>query len=491
MDLNYQRDTTSGQEGLQLLDDLNGLENTPPVVVMTAWGSVELAVEAIQKGASDFIEKPWDNLRLLQILKAQLDLNRSRKQSARFAASYGTKETENPFIASSSTMLELLETLKSIARSDASVLLTGENGTGKNLLASMLHRMSDRNDQPFVTMDVGAITETLFESELFGHTRGAFTDARENRVGRLELADGGTLFLDEIANLAPAQQNRLLRVLESGEYERVGSSQTRHTDIRFVAATNADIEALVDAGDFRRDLFYRLNTIMLRVPPLRERIDDIRVLAEHFLQVVSRKYRKTNLAFSGAAMQVLVEYEWPGNIRQLSHAIERAVLVVKGSVVEADHLGLEPTATSTHGDFDLRGLTLAEMEHRLIERTLIETDYNVSQAAAQLDISRSSLYRKMEMLESQRRKRNRKMSLFRWISRQYQSENHLLWAVAISWLPVIYFYVLFAADHEWYEHLLWLSSITGGYGLVLWYLRRTLRRPLLTLSNLLLSMQGG
>lgn len=397
MDLNYERDTTSGQEGLELLESIRQLEAAPPVVVMTAWGSVELAVEALRLGARDFIEKPWDNLRLCNVLRAQLDLQSSRQQSERLSASNAmlTGAVSKAFVAESPVMQSLLETLSSIAASDASVLILGENGTGKNQLAAMLHRQSLRAGQSMVTMDMGAITETLFESELFGHTKGAFTDARETKIGRLELADGGSLFLDEIANMGPAQQTRLLRVLETGEFERVGSSQTRRSDIRFISATNADIEQLIEEGEFRRDLYYRLNTVILKVPALRERPEDIEPLATHFLAQHAARYRKPDIQFKADALKALHQHNWPGNIRELAHAVERAVLVCTDDLITTDHLGLN-ASSNTNKTSLMSLMTIDEMEQQLIEHTLQQHDFNISQCANSLGISRSSLYRKME-----------------------------------------------------------------------------------------------
>jgi len=398
MDLNYELDTTSGQEGLDLLDSISKLDNPPPVVVMTAWGSVELAVEALRRGAKDFVEKPWDNLRLCHVLRAQLELNSSRKQTARLSVSNAllSEANQDGFVAGSRIMLELLETLDSVAASDASVLITGENGTGKNQLAAMLHKKSLRSDSSFITMDTGAITESLFESELFGHTRGAFTDARETKIGRLELADGGSLFLDEIANMGASQQSRLLRVLETGEFEKVGSSQTRRVDIRFIAATNADIEQLIKDGLFRRDLFYRLNTVVLKVPALRERIGDIEALVSHYLNRFVIRYRKSKLEFSEKAMSVLREHDWPGNVRELAHVVERAVLLSNDGTISEKHLGFELKREGTRLQIPSLPMTIEAMERQLVEATLTHHQNNISQCATSLGISRSSLYRKME-----------------------------------------------------------------------------------------------
>ena len=406
MDLNYQRDTTSGQEGLELLEAVHKLENAPPVVVMTAWGSVELAVSALHKGAKDFVEKPWDNLRLLNILDAQVRIGSSEKQSQLLAAKNQLLQSQqsSDFIIQSPQMLTLLETLKSVADSDASVLLVGENGTGKNQLAAMLHQYSARSGQQLVTMDLGAITETLFESELFGHNKGAFTDAKELKIGRLELANHGTLFLDEVANISSQQQTRLLRVLETGEYERVGSSQTRKTDVRFVSATNANLEEAITNGEFRQDLFYRLNTVTLKVPALRERPDDILPLAQHFLAKFAQRYKKANIKLSVGAIQALMQHDWPGNVRELAHCIERAVLVTKGVELRAESLALQGQfasgqAQQVETQAQDKPDTLENMERKLILSTLAYCQHNISQCAKSLQISRSALYRKLDAYE--------------------------------------------------------------------------------------------
>lgn len=400
MDLNYQRDTTSGQEGLQLLETIQQFDNAPPIVVMTAWGSVELAVSALRMGAKDFIEKPWDNLRLLTILDAQVRLGSSEKQSQLLEAKNQLLQSQqaSDFIIQSPQMLALLDTLKSVANSDASVLLVGENGTGKNQLAAMLHQYSARSQQQLVTMDLGAITETLFESELFGHNKGAFTDAKAVKIGRLELADGGTLFLDEVANISSQQQTRLLRVLETGEFERVGSSQTRKTNVRFVSATNARLEQAIAKGEFRQDLFYRLNTVTLTVPALRERPDDILPLATHFLARFARRYHKSGLALSRDAEKALLLHQWPGNVRELAHCIERAVLVSKGVMLQAETLALQGQLLANQHQTDTQAPpdSLENMERKLILQTLAYYQYNISQCAKSLQISRSALYRKLD-----------------------------------------------------------------------------------------------
>ena len=325
MDLNYARDTTSGQEGLEILNVLQGMDSTLPVVVMTAWANVGLAVEAMRRGARDFIEKPWDNARLIAILRTQIDLSRALRVGQRLEAENRLLRAEGrpTLIAESPAMAPVLDMLARVGPSDANVLITGEHGTGKEVIARSLHVLSERTARPMVTVNAGGLSEGVFESELFGHVKGAFTDAKVDRVGRFELADGGTLFLDEIANVPLNLQAKLLRVLETGELERVGSSKTRRVDVRVLSATNADVQQEVQAGRFREDLLFRLNTIEIQLPPLRERREDLPLLANFFLRQSSQRYRKHLTGFDSAAMQALLEYSWPGNVRELEHAIER------------------------------------------------------------------------------------------------------------------------------------------------------------------------
>ena len=342
MDLNFARDTTSGQEGLDTLSILQAMDSTLPVVVMTAWGSVGLAVEAMRRGARDFIEKPWDNARLLAILRTQVELSRALREGQRLEAENRLLRTEGrpTLIAESPAMRPVLDLLARVGPSDANVLITGEHGTGKEVVARTLHALSERASRPMVTVNAGGLSEGVFESELFGHVKGAFTDAKTDRVGRFELADGGTLFLDEIANVPLNLQAKLLRVLETGELERVGSSKTRRVDVRVLSATNADVAQEVEAGRFREDLLFRLNTIEIHLPALRERREDLPLLANYFLRQFSQRYRKRLTGFESAAMQALLEYAWPGNVRELEHALERAVLMAQGELVRSSDLGL-------------------------------------------------------------------------------------------------------------------------------------------------------
>ena len=396
IDLNYARDTTSGQEGLDLLNRIQSLDSTLPVVVMTAWGSVELAVEAMRRGARDFVEKPWDNTRLLAILRTQIDLGRALRKGRLLEAENRLLRDEGSadLVAESPAMKPVVQVIGRVGPSDANVLITGENGTGKGVVARALHAVSSRSGRPMVTVNAGGLSEGVFESELFGHVRGAFTDARADRVGRFELADGGTLFLDEIANVTPSQQAKLLRVLETGELERVGSSRTRRVDVRVISATNADLNEEVTSGRFRQDLLFRLNTIEIRVPSLRDRRDDIPVLAAQFLGQHARHHRKRITGFDPAAIQALLEHAWPGNVRELDHAVERAVLMAQGDTVRSSDLGLRLGRDAPAPR--LEDLSLEEVEFHLVKKALAKFGGNVSQAAQALGLSRSAMYRRLQ-----------------------------------------------------------------------------------------------
>ncbi len=395
MDLNYARDTTSGQEGLDLLGRIQALDSTLPVVVMTAWGSIELAVEAMRRGARDFVQKPWENARLLNILRTQIELGRALRRGQRLEAENQLlrDEAHPKMIAESVVMQPVLQLIARVGPSDAHVLITGEHGTGKGVVAQKLHAVSGRASKPLVTLNAGGLSEGVFESELFGHVRGAFTDAKADRVGRFELADGGTLFLDEIANVPLNQQAKLLRVLETGEMERVGSSKTRRVDVRFLSATNSNLNEEVAAGRFRQDLLFRLNTIEIHLPPLRDRREDIALLAKHFLRQHTQRYRKKVAQFDPAAMQLLLEHPWPGNIRELDHAIERAALMAQGDVATVTDLGLRSRPDSSP---HLEDMSLEEVESFLIKKTLSRYQGNVSRAADALGLSRSALYRRIQ-----------------------------------------------------------------------------------------------
>jgi DNA-binding NtrC family response regulator len=395
MDLNYTRDTTSGQEGLDLLSEIVGQASTMPVIVMTAWGNVELAVEAMRRGARDFIQKPWENERLLSILRTQVELHRALEQAERLAAENRLLNAEGTpeFIATAPSMVPLLETVTRIAPSDANVLITGEHGTGKEVVARMIHALSLRNGRPWVAVNTGGLAEGVFESELFGHVKGAFTDARSDRIGRFELADGGTIFLDEIANVPVRQQSKLLRVIESGELERVGSSRSKKVDVRVISATNADLQASSQSGDFREDLLFRLNTVEIHLPPLRERREDIPVLAMHFLSQYASRYRRQIKDFDPAALGIMTQYGWPGNVRELEHTVERAVLMCRSDQIQPGDLGLSSQRAQAQ---NLEELSLEAVESILIRKALQRFQGNISQAAEALGLSRGALYRRME-----------------------------------------------------------------------------------------------
>jgi DNA-binding NtrC family response regulator len=395
VDMNYARDTTSGAEGLDLLGRLQGLDAPPPVVVMTAWASIDGAVEAMRRGARDFVEKPWDNRRLLATLRTQVELGRALRRSRQLERENRAlrKEGLPELIAESPAMQPVLKLMARIGPSDANVLILGEHGTGKEVVARWLHAASARAERPLVAVNLGGIPDALFESELFGHVKGAFTDARADRVGRFELAEGGSVFLDEIANLPPTQQAKLLRVLETGEYERVGSSKTQRMNARVLSATNADLQAEVAAGRFREDLLFRLNTVAIQLPPLRERRADIPLLANHFVRRYAGRYRKAITGFGPAALEALLRHPWPGNVRELDHTIERAVLMAEESLVRAPDLGL---GAGADGATPLEQMSLEEVERALIQKALARSAGNVSEAAKALGLSRSALYRRLK-----------------------------------------------------------------------------------------------
>jgi DNA-binding NtrC family response regulator len=395
MDLNYTRDTTSGQEGLDLLSRIRSLDASLPIIVMTGWANIDLAVETIKRGASDFIQKPWDNTRLVSILRTHGELCCALRRTQRL-------ETENAllrgqgqvtFIAEASSMRPVLELIAQVGPSSANVLITGEHGTGKEIIAKLLHSTSPRAQQPMISVNTGGLPEGTFESELFGHVKGAFTDARSDRIGRFEMADGGTIFLDEVANVPIRQQAKLLRVLETGEMERVGSSHTRRVDARVLSATNADLPAEVEAGNFRADLLFRLNTVEIHLPPLRERREDIPLLAAHFLALNRQRYKKDIGGFDPAALRTMLSYSWPGNVRELEHCIERAVLLCRTQTIDTSNLALDAERT---GSPSLEEMSLEEVESLLVRKALARFSGNVSQAAESLGLSRAALYRRME-----------------------------------------------------------------------------------------------
>lgn len=402
MDLNYTRDTTSGAEGMALLQQVLAVHSQLPIIVMTAWANIELAVQAMRLGASDFIQKPWENTRLLSVLRAQMDLRQALRRTRALEAENLLLRTANrpQFIATAPSMQPLLAAIARIGPSDANVLITGEHGSGKEVVAQTLHAVSARAAQTLVAVNTGALPEGTFESELFGHVRGAFTDARTDRIGRFELADRGTLFLDEIANIPMRQQAKLLRVLETGELERVGSSRTTRVDVRVLSATNADLPQEVTGGRFREDLLFRLNTVELRIPPLRDRREDIPLLAAHFLAQYAQRYRRPIATLAPPALAALLQHPWPGNVRELDHAIERSVLMSTGNRIEPSDLILTTRHSSAEVSSalysNLDELSLESVEAILVRKALTRANGNITQAAELLGLSRGALYRRLE-----------------------------------------------------------------------------------------------
>lgn len=390
LDMNFSRDTTSGQEGLELLAQLAPLQI--PIILMTAWGSIELAVCGLQQGAVDFIEKPWNKHKLLNCITQQLEKSQLIAKTQGFQQLL-TPSSNSPWICDSTPMQQIEALISQVAPTDANILILGENGTGKSMLAERIHSLSARANGPFINVNMAAIAETLFESELFGHQKGAFTDAKQHRTGRFTLADGGSLFMDEIGTLPLNLQPKLLRVLETGQFEVLGSSTTQTTNVRLISATNADLSAMVADGQFRQDLLYRLNTLVVTLPPLRARQGDIQGLAQHFIAKFAAKYAKTPPSIDDDAIDKLKAYPWPGNIRQLSHTIERAVLLATTSTISAAQLLLEPT---TDNQLSIPMQTIEQTEKQLILQALDNTKANVIEAAKILGISRSALYRRME-----------------------------------------------------------------------------------------------
>ncbi len=396
LDLNYARDTTSGAEGIELVEQIRAIDSQLPIIVMSAWGTINLAVEAVRRGARDFIQKPWDDERLISILRTHAELFRALRQSQRLEAENKLFRSQRKptFIADSPAMRGVMNTIVQVGPSDANVLITGEHGSGKEVVAQMLHALSLRADKPLIAVNTGGLPEGTFESELFGHVKGAFTDAGTDRIGRFEMAHGGTLFLDEIANVPLRQQAKLLRVLETGAMERVGSSRTQKVDVRVLSATNADLEAECQARNFRSDLFFRLNTVEIKIPPLRERREDVPAFALHFLSKYSARYRKPIHGFSAEALERMSDYGWPGNVRELDHTVERAVIMAREEVIQTSDLGLQGSGnarTSSLGD-----MSLEEAEALLISKALARYSGNVKRAAEQLGLSRGTFYRRME-----------------------------------------------------------------------------------------------
>lgn len=402
IDLNYARDTTSGKEGIDLIRRIQKIDANLPIVVMTAWATVDLAVACMQQGAADFVQKPWDNARVIATVLAQSNLYRAKRRA-------GLLEEENrslkeqktsDFLSASPVMKPVVEMMEKVAPSEANILITGENGTGKGVAARYVHRRSLRVNEPFISINMGGLASGVAESELFGHVKGAFTDAKSDRAGRFEMADGGTLFMDEIANIPMAQQQKLLRVLETGEFEPVGSSRTLKVNVRLISATNADLAKEVREGRFREDLLYRLNTIPIHLPPLRERAEDIELFARHFLHTHDQRYHKQIKGFVGPALDALRTYPWPGNVRELNHTIERAVLLCNGDEIKVGDLALQSTASTSdlaaQAGPSLDEMSLEDVEKYLIQRTLKRNGGNATKTAEDLGLSRSAFYRRLQ-----------------------------------------------------------------------------------------------
>src|SRR5690349_4881869 len=398
LDMNFSKDTTSGKEGFQWLGQIKERDPQAVVILITAFGDVEMAVRALKEGATDFILKPWQNEKLIATISTAIKLKKSYNEvdKLRKAKQMLEEQISQPFrdiIGNSGPIKDVFSLIDKVAKTDANILILGENGTGKELIARAIHQKSLRKDASFVAVDMGAITETLFESELFGHKKGAFTDAREDRPGRFELANGGTLFLDEIGNLSLSLQSKLLSALQSRQVTRVGSNQSVPVDIRLVCATNMPLHKMVQEGTFRQDLLYRINTVEIRVPPLSERVEDIPLLADHYLNYYARKYHKQVSTIAGDAMDRLKRYAWPGNIRELQHAIERAVIMTDSSSLQESDFLLSRSLTS--GPVN-NTLNLDEVARAAIAKALQMHNGNISKAADELGLTRASLYRRME-----------------------------------------------------------------------------------------------
>jgi two-component system, NtrC family, response regulator HydG len=396
LDMNFTRDVSSGKEGFDWLDRILDADPSTRVVLFTAYGDVEMAVRAIKAGAADFVLKPWENDKLVEVIKTAI----KGKQAAEGAGTSAGKKSSagTSFIAQSAAMRQILDTVERVAPTDANILILGENGTGKDVLAREIHRLSARAAKPFVAADLGALPDSLFESELFGHVRGAFTDARDDRAGRFEEAQGGTIFLDEIGNVGLAGQARLLTVLQQRQVVRVGSNKPRPLDVRLVCATNADLNARVLDRSFRQDLLYRINTIELHIPPLRQRPDDIGPLAEHFLRQYRKQYNRPVGQLSPELLRHLKQYAWPGNVRELQHAIERAVILARGNTLTPDDFffGSSPAALATGTLPGHDALQIESMERRMIQQAMQKHAGNITDVARELGLSRQALYRRME-----------------------------------------------------------------------------------------------
>ena len=400
LDMNFTKDAISGQEGFDWMQRILSIDPDAVVVFITAYGDAEKAVKAIKAGATDFVLKPWQNEKLIATVSATIQLKRSRKEASglRMKQQELTKVLDQPFhdfVGESPQMKQVFSTIQKVAGTDANVMILGENGTGKELVARALHRGSSWKDEVFISVDLGSISETLFESELFGHEKGAFTDAHKEKAGRFEIASGGTLFLDEIGNLSLPMQSKLLTVIERREVTRVGANKPIPIDIRLLCATNTNIHEMVQNESFRQDLLYRINTVEIHLPPLRDREGDIPILADHFLKIYARKYKKNVSGFSSAAMKKLLQYAWPGNVRELQHSIERSVILTETSSIQPDDFNLQSRARKTEG-LELETFNLDDIEKNVILKALKKYQGNISQAASELGLTRTSLYRRME-----------------------------------------------------------------------------------------------
>jgi len=388
MDMNFSL-TTSGEEGLRLLRQVKTLSPETPVILMTAWGSISLAVEGMRAGAFDFVTKPWNNIALLNSIRTALALN---GKAAEHNAAEGHFEK---IIGKSDALQQVLNTVSRIAATDASVLLTGENGTGKELVAEAIHANSARRDKPFVKVNLGGISQGLFESEMFGHRKGAFTDAIADRVGRFTLADKGTIFLDEIGDLDMSCQVKLLRVLQDRTFEALGDSRPRTVDVRIISATNVDLRKKISEHSFREDLYYRINLITIHIPPLRERSEDIPVLAQHFADAITRSQRLQKVYFADAALDFLRQQPFPGNVRELKNLIERTLLITGKNLIDAADFRAQITEAPIQ-KLTVSGLSLNDMEKQSVVTAIETSDGNLTRAAVKLGISRPALYRRMK-----------------------------------------------------------------------------------------------
>jgi DNA-binding NtrC family response regulator len=401
LDMNFTKDVSSGSEGYFWLEKILSLDPSAVVVLITAYGDIQMAVKAIKAGATDFVLKPWENEKLLATLYSAMRLRESRDVIENLKIknqeiNQALNDRYSEIIGTSGAMQKIFQTIDRVAKTDANVLILGENGTGKELIARAIHRNSSRKNENFASVDLGSITETLFESELFGHKKGAFTDAKEDRAGRFELANGGTLFLDEIGNLSMPLQAKLLTVLQNRKVSRVGSNKDTPIDIRLICATNMPLYDMVKENRFRQDLLYRINTIEIEVPPLRDRFEDIPLLANHFLKHYAEKYEKNLSKISDGAITRMHKHPWPGNIRELQHSIERAVILSNGSVLQPEDFNFTSSAGKEDGQLALEQYNLEEVEKLLIRKVLKKYNGNITQAASELGLTRSSLYRRLE-----------------------------------------------------------------------------------------------